>query len=131
MAISLSLLYAQSYLQKISSTASSAGGASAERADFADFSFVKQIDDSSPKLALASADGTHINHIIIEFCRAGMEKIKIMEYRLSNCLISEVEMAARGDFSVEKVNIKYGKITWTYTRQNRQGGSAYGNVSSG
>jgi type VI secretion system secreted protein Hcp len=117
--------------QKISSTASSAGGASAERADFADFSFVKQIDGSSPKLALACADGTHINNITIEFCRAGTEKIKFMEYRLTNCLISEVEMVARGDFPVEKVNINYGKITWTYTRQNRQGGGARGNVSSG
>jgi len=47
--------------QKISNTAICAGGASAERADFADFSFVKQIDSSSPKLALTCAAGTHIN----------------------------------------------------------------------
>jgi type VI secretion system secreted protein Hcp len=45
--------------QKISRTASSAGGASAERADFHDFNVTKQIDKSSPELALACANGTH------------------------------------------------------------------------
>ena len=41
--------------QRTSATASSAGGGSAERADFDDFSFVKQLDKASPKLAMAFA----------------------------------------------------------------------------
>jgi type VI secretion system secreted protein Hcp len=49
--------------QKISSTAGSAGGASTERADFESFSFSKLIDKATPKLALACADGTHIDNI--------------------------------------------------------------------
>jgi type VI secretion system secreted protein Hcp len=57
--------------QNVSSTASSAGGASAERGDFKDFSFEKALDKSTPKLALACANGTHINNITIEICRAG------------------------------------------------------------
>jgi type VI secretion system secreted protein Hcp len=61
--------------QRVSSTASSVGGASAERADFSDFSFVKELDKASPKLALACAGGTHINTIIIEFCRSGTDKV--------------------------------------------------------
>jgi len=117
--------------QKISSTASSAGGASAERADFSDFSFVKQIDKASPKLALACASGTHIDTIIIELCRAGSEKIKYMEYKLSNCMISEVSMATAGDFPTEEVNINFGKIQWCYTQQKRQGGGAAGNIAAG
>ncbi|MCP3874696.1 MAG: type VI secretion system tube protein Hcp, partial [Desulfobacteraceae bacterium] len=36
--------------QTVSTTASSAGGASAERADFSDFSIRKYLDKSSPKL---------------------------------------------------------------------------------
>jgi type VI secretion system secreted protein Hcp len=47
--------------QTISSTVSSAGGASAERADFSDFILRKYLDKSSPKLALACAAGTHID----------------------------------------------------------------------
>lgn len=117
--------------QKVSNTASSAGGASAERADFSDFSFIKQIDSSSPKLTLACAAGTHINNIVIEFCRAGTEKIKFLEYKLSNCIISRVEMVAQGDFPVEKVTINFGKIRWAYMRQNRQGGGVMGNIAAG
>lgn len=117
--------------QNISDTASSAGGASTERTDLFDFGFVKQLDRASPKLALACADGTHINSIVIEFCRAGTEKIKFMEYKLTNCIISEVAMVAQGDFPAEKVKINYGKIEWSYTQQRRAGGGSSGNVATG
>ncbi|MBT8339068.1 MAG: hypothetical protein HKP58_05765 [Desulfatitalea sp.] len=51
--------------QKVSSTASSAGGAIAERADFRELVFKKLVDISSPKLYLACADGTHPVRIVI------------------------------------------------------------------
>lgn len=117
--------------QKVSTTASSAGGASAERASFQDFSFIKQLDKSSPKLSMACADGTHIDTIIIELCRAGSEKVKFMEFRLANCIISKVSMESGGDFPFENVSINYGKIEWCYTQQNRVGGGAAGNVAGG
>lgn len=88
--------------QRVYRTASSAGGASAEKADLSDFGFVKQLDSASPKLAIACAAGKHINTIVIVFCRAGAEKIQFMEYRLTNCIISEVAMIAQGDFPAEK-----------------------------
>lgn len=52
--------------QKVSSTASGVGGASAERADFQDFRLTKQLDKTSPKPAPACADGTHIGTVTIE-----------------------------------------------------------------
>ena len=54
------LSYSCGVSQPASGSASSGGGASAERADFQDFSIVKALDKASPKLALACADGTHI-----------------------------------------------------------------------
>jgi type VI secretion system secreted protein Hcp len=122
--------------QITSATASSVGGASAERADFHDFSFTKQLDKASPKLALACADGTHIDSIIVEICRAGTEKVKFMEYKMTNCIISGVSTSGGGkdsssDFPTENVNINYGKIEWAYTVQKRQGGGASGNVAGG
>jgi type VI secretion system secreted protein Hcp len=63
--------------QRPSETASSAGGASTGRVDFHDFSFEKLLDKATPKLALACADGSHINTIRVELCRAGTEKINI------------------------------------------------------
>jgi type VI secretion system secreted protein Hcp len=46
-------------MQRVSTTASSAGGASAEKADFSNLRFTKLMDKSSPQLALACAKGTH------------------------------------------------------------------------
>jgi type VI secretion system secreted protein Hcp len=65
-------------LQTISTTASSAGGASAERADFSDFCFTKLLDKASPQLAQACAKGTHFETVTLELCRAGSEKIKFI-----------------------------------------------------
>ncbi len=117
--------------QTISTTASSAGGAGAERADFSDLSFTKLLDKSSPKLALACADGTHFNTIAIELCRSGAEKIKFMEIKLTNSFISSLALSAGGDFPSETVTLNYGKIEWKYTQQNRRGGIAAGNVAAG
>jgi len=117
--------------QKVSSTASSTGGASAERADFQDFSFEKALDKSTPNLSLACASGNHINKIIVEVCRAGSEKIKFMEYKLTNCIVSKVKTESGGAFPFEKVTINYGKIQWSYTQQNRAGGGATGQIASG
>ena len=117
--------------QITSATASSVGGASAERADFHDFSFTKQLDKASPKLALACADGTHIDSIIVEICRAGTEKVKFMEYKMTNCIIGSVKTVGGGEFPSEKVGIDFGKVQWAYTVQKRQGGGAAGNIAGG
>jgi type VI secretion system secreted protein Hcp len=118
--------------QKISSTASSAGGASAERANFKDFIFTKQLDKASPKLALACAAGTHIGKIIIKICRAGTDKIKFMEYTLTNCLISKITTGGSEEvFPAETLKINFGKIEWCYTQQSRAGGGSVGNIASG
>ncbi len=118
--------------QAVSSTASSSGGASAERASFQDFSFTKDVDKASPLLALACADGTHINTITVELCRAGTDKVKFMEYKLTNCIISSVSNSGGGgDFPKESLTVNFGKINWAYTVQKREGGGASGNVASG
>jgi type VI secretion system secreted protein Hcp len=120
--------------QTVSRTASSAGGASAERADFLFFGFSKPVDQASPLLLTACAAGTHFDRVIIELCRAGTEKVKYMEYRLTDCLISSVA-ACTGDprvsFPMELVKIAYGKIEWAYTLQSRKGGWAAGNIACG
>ncbi|MBT8340905.1 MAG: type VI secretion system tube protein Hcp [Desulfatitalea sp.] len=125
--------YTNGLSQSVSSTASSSGGASAERATFGDFSFTKELDTASPGLSLACADGTHIDTIVIELCRAGTDKVKFMEYELKNCLISGVSVngAGSGDLPKETVTINFGKITWAYRKQKREGGGAAGNMVTG
>jgi type VI secretion system secreted protein Hcp len=118
--------------QRVSRTASSAGGASAERADFAEFTLSKLLDIATPQLALACAAGTHIDRIVVAICRAGKDKVKFMEYRFANCLISAFAThSAHGEFPVDDVAIHYGQIEWHYTRQNRAGGGPMGNLAAG
>jgi type VI secretion system secreted protein Hcp len=122
--------------QRSSATASSVGGASSERADFRNFNFIKEVDKATPKLGLACAAGTHINTILVEVCRAGDEKVKFLEYELTNCIICDssidgADAGAEGGFPKENVSINYGKITWNYTQQKREGGSPAGSIMSG
>ena len=76
--------------QSASASASSGGGASSEWADFQDFTIVKLLDKASPKLAIACAGGTHISEVILVLCRTGGDKLKFMEYKLSDCIVSSV-----------------------------------------
>ncbi len=118
-------------LQTVSTAASGSGGVAAERADFSDFRFTKLMDKSSPLLALACADGTVFENIAVELCRAGSEKVKFMEFKLADCIISSIAINAGGEFPTETINLNYGRIQWCYTQQNRQGGGSYGNVAAG
>ena len=125
------VFYGANMSQTISTTASSAGGASTERIDFDEFIFTKLVDTASPRLVLACAAGTHIDSITVELCRAGSEKIKFMSYQMTNCIISSITTTGGGAFPHETIGVNFGKIEWSYTRQNRTGGDATGNVASG
>ena len=129
------LSYSAGVSQSASASASSGGGASSERADFQDFSIVKTLDKASPKLAVACADGTHISEVVLELCRAGGDKLKYMEYKLSDCIVSSHRPggSAQGGetLPLEEVSFNYGKIEWTYTQQKRGDGSGGGNVAAG
>jgi len=129
------LSYSSGVSQTASASASSGGGASSERADFQDFSIVKALDKASPKLAVACADGTHISEVILELCRAGGDKLKYMEYKLNDCIVSSVRPGGSSQggetLPLEEVSFNYGKIQWTYTQQKRADGSGGGNVAAG
>jgi type VI secretion system secreted protein Hcp len=129
------LSFSSGVSQTSSASASSGGGASSERADFQDFSIVKALDKASPKLAVACADGTHISEVVLELCRAGGDKLKYMEYKLSDCIVSSVRPggSAQGGetLPLEEVSFNYGKIEWIYTQQKRADGTGGGNVAAG
>ena len=121
--------------QPASATASSAGGASAERCEHADFVVTKLLDKASPKLYEACCTGQHVGELLIECCRAGGDKLKYMEIKLEEVIITDVQPSAhsQGDssFPTEKIACNYGKIQWTYTQQKRTDGSGGGNVVAG
>lgn len=119
--------FSQSVKQSASASASSGGGASSERANFSDVIIVKNIDKCTPKLYVASADGTHISEVIIYFDRPYHDNIQFYEVKLTDVIISYVSFSE----GVETVGFNFGRIEWTYTQQKRADGSGGGNVAGG
>ncbi len=120
--------------QPASVTASSSGGATAERVNHGTFDIVHLLDKASPKLYDACCTGKHIKDVTLELCRAGGDKVKYMEIKLEEVLVSMVEAKGEANdegFPSEKVKFSYGKIKWVYTQQKREDGSGGGNVNSG
>jgi len=129
------LSYNYSVSQRPSASASTSGGASAERASFTDFTVVKALDKASPKLFEACATGKHIPSVTVELCRAGGDKLKYMEYKLSNVIISSNRPGgashAGETLPLEEVAFNFGKIELVYTQQKRADGSGGGQVAAG
>lgn len=128
------LSYSCGVSQSSSGSASSGGGRSAERADFADFSIVKALDKASPKLALFCANGNHIDEIKVELCRATGDKQKYMEYVLSDVIVSSARPGGSSQggeaLPLEEVSFNYGKIKWLYTETDHKTGKPKGDVES-
>lgn len=125
--------YGVGVTQNKSSTVSSSGGASTERADFHDFSFTKLMDLASPKLIEACAAGKSIPEVVVTLNRAGSTKFSFCEYRMTNCFVSGISAGGGSaeDFPTEEVHINYGTFDVVYTAQDRATGASKGNSSAG
>jgi type VI secretion system secreted protein Hcp len=126
--------FSHSLQQPAQATASSAGGATAERVNHGMFVINHALDKASAKIYEACCTGKHIKDVTLELCRAGGDKLKYMEIKMEQVLISEVAPSGTSNdagFPSETVSFSYGKIKWTYTQQKRADGSGGGNVSSG
>lgn len=120
--------------QPASVTASSTGGATAERVNHGTFNIVHLLDKASPKLYEACCTGRHIREVTLELCRAGGDKVKYMEIKMEQVLVSKVTSDGSCNeegFPSEKIRFSYGKIKWVYTQQKRTDGLGGGNVNSG
>lgn len=128
------LSFAHNMEQPASATASSVGGATAERVNHDTFDVTHLIDQASPKIYEACCTGKHIKEVTLELCRAGGDKLKYMEIKLEQVVVSKVTpggAANESGFPHEKVSFSYGRIKWTYTRQKREDGAGGGNISAG
>lgn len=117
--------------QSTSATASSAGGASSGRTTLTNFTFTKYLDSASCKLLEASCAGQHLKEVKLVVCRAGTDKLKYYEIVLEEVIIADYAQSASSGVPMEVVQLNYGRIKTTYTRQKRLDGSAGGNVTGG
>ena len=122
--------YSWGVSQTGSGSASSGGSLSSERADFQDFSVVKALDNASPQLYFCCSNGTHLDDIELELCRAGGEKEKYMSYKMEDVLVSSARPGGSSQggeaLPLEEITFVYGKITWTYTFTDPHGGAGSG-----
>jgi type VI secretion system secreted protein Hcp len=120
--------------QPKSAAPSTAGSLSAERAQFSDFSIVKALDKSSPKLALSCASGEHLKSVVMEICRAGGDKQPYMEYKMTDVIVSSFRPGGSGHgeaLPLEEVSFNYGKFEMKYTKTKVEGGGAAGQIAAG
>ena len=57
---------------------------------------MKTMDSATPLLFKACAKGDHIKEVVLELCRAGGDKLKFMEYKMENVIISSVNVGGGG-----------------------------------
>ena len=117
--------------QSASATDSSAGGATSGRTTLSNLTFTKYLDNASCKLLEASCAGQHLKEVRLVVCRAGGDKLKYYEVVLEEVIIADYAQSANAGVPVEVVQLNYGRIKTTYTRQKRLDGSAGGNVIGG
>jgi type VI secretion system secreted protein Hcp len=127
------LSYNHAVSQPMSGSVSSGGSRTVERCDHADFTITKKLDSATPKLALSCCDGTHIKEVTLELCRSGGDKLKYMEYKMSDVIVRAVTPSgvSNGDLPVEQVSFAYGKIEWTYTETDHKTGAKKGDIKGG
>jgi type VI secretion system secreted protein Hcp len=124
--------YHQEIKQPVSYTASSAGGASAERVNFAPFFVSKLVDKATPKIFEAVCTGKHIKEVVVEFFRANAGgKVKYLEIRMEQVLISDYVLQDGGQFASEDLSFVPGVFKMTYTQQKRSDGAASGKLAAG
>jgi type VI secretion system secreted protein Hcp len=154
------LSYSHVMSQPVSSTKSSAGGATTGRTTHGDFSITKYIDLASPNLAAAVTNGKHISKVTFEMCRAGGSQVPFMTVTLGQVIVSKVQhngpqnVGGAGDIEnnpgagvgagtstslaapnadvlpTETIHLNYGTIEWKYTQQKRTDGSGGGSTST-
>lgn len=119
--------------QPQSSTASSAGSLSSSRVNIQNFTFTKNLDLASPKLFEYCCNGMHVPTVIVHLNRAGGDKAKYMEYKLTDVIVTSVgrggESKGDEDVPVEAVSLAFGKVEMTYTKIGIDGKPA-GNQSA-
>jgi len=121
--------------QSASATATSSGGASTGRGKMSDLYFRKAVDKATPKLHEACLAGKHFKEVTIALNRSGDDKLKYLEIKLEEVIISSVSLNGNGNlengFPSETVRLNYARIRMIYTLQRREDGMGGGQVAGG
>lgn len=116
--------------QPKSATSSTSGGHTAERVEFGDLVFQKDIDYATPALMAACASGTLIKDVEIHFYRAyggnkadgAQTRHKYYMLKLKNVIVSSVSTALNADgLPAETFTLKPAAMSWFYEEHKIDG----------
>jgi type VI secretion system secreted protein Hcp len=107
------------------------GGGGAGKANFGDFNFTHTVDAASPNLALHCANGKHIPSVTVTNRKAGDTALEYMIFKLSDVLISGIQMSGANEVPLESVSMNYSKIEYKYFKQNEKGAADGGPIPFG
>jgi type VI secretion system secreted protein Hcp len=128
--------FEQSIRQPKSSSASTAGGHTAERTEHGEMIFSKEADSATTKLWQACSAGTVIKEVDIYLYRAfggqdkttqsGNKRVNYLKISLKNCVISSfsTSIAAGAELPSETFGLRYSSAQWNYTEAPIDGGTA-------
>lgn len=114
--------------QPMSGSATGAGAESAGRATHGDFIIVKDVDRTSPRLALLCCLGETIPNVTLEVRESANLRAVYMEYRMSDVIVRSVRPSLsytndrrQENVTREQIAFRYGRIRWTYTDNDERG----------
>ncbi|MEW6127936.1 MAG: type VI secretion system tube protein Hcp [Acidobacteriota bacterium] len=100
------------------------GGGGAGKVAMQDFHFTMRVNKSTPKLALACANGEHIKKAVLTCRKAGKEQQEFLKITFTDLLVSSYQMggSAHGDIlPTDQISLNYSKIEWEYKEQKPDG----------
>lgn len=125
--------FSHSVFQPKSSSASSAGGHTAERTEHGEMMFTKDIDKATSKLLRACSAGTVYPKVLITFYRGyggksatstSQTRVDYYKIVLEDVVVSSVSTnIGAGELPSETFGLKYGKIVWEYKQHKMDGSS--------
>lgn len=124
--------------QKIAASFSASGAPTSGQADHSYFYVCKEIDKTSPKLALSLLNGAAIDEAVLEVCTQTGEKTTFMAVKLNKLVVADIQTLAMSvpatdgalpvSKPVEWVGLAYGQIEWTYTELDHETGAIKGDI---
>lgn len=107
--------------QPMSGSAQGGGGVSAGRAVHGDFTVLKDVDVTSPALALYCCRGDKIGRVTLDICDSANQRAVYMQYEMSDVYVRRVapELSVVQDIATEtlareQVSFRYGRIQWAF-----------------
>lgn len=91
------------------------GGSGAGKAQFQPFSLLKPIDELSPKLLVATANGRHFVKATIDVFESGPGSPTVLTWELTDVFVSSLSFSASGGAPSDAVTLLYEKVCSIFT----------------